>query len=237
MYPRAPAPAATANRLLEALPADELERFVARSECVTLAFGEILAEPHMALSHVYFPTEGFISLITDTDARARLEVGLIGHEGMLGASLVLGIDESPMHGLVQGGGTARCMEAGAFRRELAASPEMDRVVKRYLHVLIVQLAQTAACTRFHRLEARLARWLLMTHDRAQSDVLAITHEFLASMLGVRRAGISVAASALQRRKLIHYRRGCLTILDREGLEAAACGCYLTDRETYARTMA
>lgn len=235
MFPRAPT--VTANRLLEGLPADELERFVARSERVILAFGETLAEPHMPLSHVYFPTEGFVSLITNSDARSRLEVGLIGNEGMLGASLMLGIDESPIRALVQGGGTARCMEAGAFRRELAASPEMDRIVKRYLHVLIAQLAQTAACSRFHRLEARLARWLLMAHDRTYSDVLDITHEVLAFMLGVRRAGISVAASALQKRKLIHYRRGCLTILDREGLEAAACGCYLTDRETYARTMA
>lgn len=230
------ASAATGNRLLAVLPVDERERIVTRAEPVMLAAGETLVEPGAPLRHVYFPIEGFISRIAQTDARARLEVGLIGDEGMLGASLVLGIDVSPAGAMVRGEGSAHRMDAAAFRRELAASPRLERLARRYLHVLMVQLVQAAVCTHYHGVDARLARSLLLMHDRAHSDVFAITHRFLAFMLGVRRAGISVAASALQRRKLIRYHRGRLTILDRNGLEAAACGCYFADRETYARTM-
>lgn len=231
-----PIAAHIANRLLMALPRDEHERFVAHSEPVTLVFGEVLVEQGGPLHNVYFPTDSFISMIAATDERTKLETGLIGNEGMLGAFLVLDVDRSPTRALVQGGGPALCMETGEFRRQLADSPVLQRILKRYLHVMIVQLAQTAVCTRFHLVEARLARWLLMMQDRAHSDAFAITHEFLAFMLGVRRAGISEAASALQRRNLIRYHRGHLTIMDRDGLEATACGCYSTDRESYARTM-
>lgn len=230
------APDPLGNRLLAALPADEHEDIVARLEPANLIFEQSLARPRAPLSHVYFPTRGFVSMIVNTDERSRLEVGLIGNEGMLGANLVLGINESPVAALVQGAGVAWRMEAQAFRRELAASPALDAIVKRYLHVTLVQLAQTAACTRFHRVEGRLARWLLMTQDRAGSVSFAITHEFLAYMLGVRRAGISEAAYALQRRKLIRYHHGQVAILDRPGLEAAACACYDTDRRTYAHIM-
>lgn len=231
-----PISAHIANRLLTALPREEHERFVAHAEPVTLAFGETLAEQGESLHNVYFPTDCFISMITTMDEGTKLETGLIGNEGMLGAFLVLEVDRSPTRALVQGGGPALCMETGQFHRQLANSPGLRRVLKRYLHVMIMQLGQTAVCNRFHLVEARLARWLLMTQDRAHSDGFAITHEFLAFMLGVRRAGISEAASTLQRRNLIRYRRGHLTIMDRDGLEATACGCYSADRETYARTM-
>lgn len=230
------APNKVDNRLLAALSADKHEDIVTRLEPVDLALGETLAEPWAPLSHVYFPTRSFVSVIMSTDQRSKLEVGLIGNEGMLGAALVLGINESSASALVQGGGAAWRMEAEAFQRELVTNSALDFIVKRYLHVTLVQLAQTAACTRFHRVEARLARWLLMTQDRAGSATFAITHEFLAYMLGVRRAGISEAAHALQRRKLIRYRRGQLAILDRIGLEAAACTCYDRDRRTYGDTM-
>lgn len=226
----------SANRLLAGLPEAERQRLLARAEPVTLPFGEVVAEPFQPLHHVFFPTGGFLSLITTIEGEPSLEVGLVGTEGMLGANLVLGVARSPTQAIAQGEGPALRLEAEAFQRELARAPALEGVVKRYLYVLIGQLAQTAACGYFHRVEARLARWLLMTRDRAHSDTFSITHEFLAYMLGVRRAGITEAASALQRRRLIRYHRGSLTVLDRRGLMAAACECYAADQALYTQTM-
>jgi CRP-like cAMP-binding protein len=225
------------NRLLAALPRKDRQHFLANCTQVELGLGDILAKPGERISHVYFPTESFISLITPaTDDCAALEMALVGDEGMLGIPLILGVEVSPLHALVQGAGLALCMEAAAFRLELEQSSALQRELKRYLYVVLGQFAQTAACTHFHVVEARLARWLLMTHDRAHSDTFHVTHEFLAYMLGVRRVGVTKAAYSLQQRKLIRYSRGDITILDRSNLEAASCGCYADDLASYARIM-
>ncbi len=225
-----------ANRLLASLPRRDRQRFLAHCRLVELVFAETLAEPGEPIRHVYFPTASFISLITPIDGSANLEVGLIGDEGMLGISLALGVNASPLGALVQGQGRALRMGAVAFRRQLKGSSALQLQLKRYLYVIIRQLAQSAACTRFHVVETRLAKWLLMTQDRAHSATFHVTQEFLGYMLGVRRVGITKAATSLQNRKLIHYKRGDITILDRPALEAAACECYAADSATYARIM-
>jgi CRP-like cAMP-binding protein len=159
------------------------------------------------------------------DEHAALEVGLVGREGMVGIPLALGVDVSPVRMLVQGKGSALQMRAAPFRRLLGASLPLQRALHRYAHALMAQITQTAACNRFHTVDARLARWLLMTRDRAGSGNLDLTQDFLGEMLGVRRVGVTEAASFLQHRGLIGYRRGNIRILVDAGLEAAACSCY------------
>jgi CRP-like cAMP-binding protein len=223
------------NRLLESLPSSDLRRVLAEFETVDLAFGDVLYTPRERLSHVYFPTSSFISLIMPVEESA-LEVGLIGNEGMFGIPLVLGVDVSPVRAVVQGAGSALRMDAALFCRELGRSQAFKREISRYAFVHLSQLAQTATCTRFHVVEERLARWLLMTQDRAHADNFHITQEYLAFMLGVRRVGVTKAASSLQKRSLIHYSRGNITVLDRRGLKAASCGCYKADLESYDRIL-
>jgi CRP-like cAMP-binding protein len=224
------------NLLLASLPAADRRRLLANRDPVDLVAGVTLTEPGDVARHAYFPIDSFISLIAPVDGNAQLEVGLVGNEGMVGTAPILGVRVSPLRALVQGAGRAWQFDAATLTSEIERSPALRRVLHRYLYVLLSQVSQSAACTRFHFVEARLARWLLMTRDRAHSNSFHITHEFLAYMLGVRRVGVTRAASALQRREVIHYTRGNLEILDGRGLEAAACGCYAAAKATYAEVL-
>ena len=214
-----------ANSLLAALPRKDCQRLLAGLEPVKLTFGEILYEPGTPIQHVYFPTDALVSLLTVVDGHMALEIGLVGREGMLGIPIALGTNDSPVRALVQGTGTALRMKSAQFLREFRRSVPLQREIHRYIHERIVQITQTAACNRFHLVEARLARWLLMTRDRMRSDHFRLTQELLGSMLGVLRVAVTKAASSLQQRKLISYRRGNISILDGQRLEATACQCY------------
>jgi len=225
-----------ANCLLTALPDKDREQLLANCEPIELVFAEELYRSGEQIRYVYFPTESFISLVTPIDDCARLGMGMIGNEGMLGITLVLGVDIAPFHALVQGAGPALRMTTTTFIRQLEQSPALQEVLKRYLYLSMSQLGQAAACSHFHRVEARLARWLLMTQDRAHSDGFHVTHVSLAFLLGARRVGITKAANSLQQKRLISYRRGDIRIVDRSGLEAVACGCYQADKKAYAQIL-
>lgn len=228
--------ATVANRLISSLPDCDRRQLLAESESVELVCGETL-QVEGNLKQIYFPTSGFISLIMTIDGVASLEVGLIGNEGACGFQLALGIQQSAVQAVVQGAGTALRIDTAAFTRHLDSSRALARLMDRYVYVHLNQLAQLAACTRFHVVEERLARWLLMTQDRAHNANFYLTHQLLGSILGVRRVGITKAAGALQARGFIHYNRGNITVLDRRGLQTAACGCYAADQKFYAQLFA
>jgi CRP-like cAMP-binding protein len=224
------------NKLIAGVPSKDRARLLSNCEPVDLVFGDMLSEADKPIKHVYFPLAGFISLVATLRGHQPLEMGLVGNEGMLGATLKLGIKTAPMRAVVQGTGTALRMSAPNFTQFLGCTPAMFHILDRYLYVMMAQLTRSSACTRFHEIEPRLARWLLMTHDRAHADHFHLTHEYLADMLGVRRSGVSIAAAALQLRKLIRYSRGEISILNRRGLEAASCECYDAMREDYANVL-
>ena len=228
--------ASVENHLIELLPRKDRQHLLGLCNPVPLPFAEVLCEPGRPTRYVYFPTEGFISLVALIDGSPGVEVGMVGREGMLGAHLALGVAVAPLRALVQGSGIAWRIGTPTFRRELARSAALREGVHRYVYVLMAQLAASTACVRFHLIGPRLARWLLMSQDRARSDSFRVTQEFLAYMLGIRRVGVTLAASVLQRTGLIEYHRGNLTVLDRSGLELAACGCYAADRRAYAALM-
>lgn len=217
--------APVANRLLAALPKKEYQRLLPELEPFPLAFGDILYEPGDIIGHVYFPDNGIISLLSRVESQKVLEVGIVGNEGVAGLPVVLGVRASVNRGLVQSAGTAMRMKAAALRREFKRDGALQRLLHRYLHSLLTQISQSAVCNRFHTADARLARWLLMTHDRVESDEFRLTQEFLSNMLGVRREAVSKAAGPLQKRGFVNYSRGHITVLNRAGLEATACQCY------------
>ncbi|MEO8543777.1 MAG: Crp/Fnr family transcriptional regulator [Burkholderiaceae bacterium] len=224
------------NLLVAALPRADRMRLLGGCESVNLLLAQVLCEAGEPTRHVYFPTESFVSLIAQVDGNHDLEVGMAGHEGMLGVQLVLGVAREPLKALVQGAGAAWRMAAAPFLVELERSVALRLLLQKYLYVLMAQRSTSDACVRFHEIGPRLARWLLMSQDRAHADQFPMTQEFLAMMLGVRRVSITAAAGDLLRRGLIDYHRGELTVLDRAGLEAAACSCFAADLEVYRRTM-
>ncbi len=222
------------NRVLDGLPRKDYRKLLPILERVKLPFGQVLYESQARIRYVYFPNDCFVSMLTGVDGNRSSEVGLIGSEGMIGLPVALGIAVSPFRAVVQGGGTAMRMKIADFRRAFSESAALKRELFLFTHLLMIQIAQTAACNRFHRVPQRMARWILMTSDRIKSNEFRITQKFLALMLGVRRVGVSVAASGLRDRKLLAYRRGSFTILDHRGLVAAACGCYKIVNDVYAR---
>ena len=222
------------NRLLAALPNSDRRRILASCEAVELAVADVLYAPWEPLNCIYFPTSGVISLSMPSGDSTTFEVGLVGAEGVLGVALVLEADMSPERAVVHGAGAALRMDAASLRSELRRNAPLRSEIDRYVQIRMTQLAQSAICAHFHLLESRLARRLLMTQDRARTNSFSVTQEVLAARLGVRRVGVTKAASALQKRRLIQYSRGDITVLDRRGLMAASCRCYKADRDSFAR---
>jgi hypothetical protein len=225
------------NRLLAALPVKDYQHLLPELEPVTLTFGDILFEPGENLCHVYFPNNSIISLLSAVGERELLEVGIVGNDGMAGLPVFMGVSKSRTRGLVQGEGSAFRMKAAALRKELSNGSALPKLLHRYTHSLLTQISQSAACNRFHLVNPRLARWLLMTHDRIEGDEFRLTQEFLSLMLGVRREGVTLAAGNLQKQKLIRYSRGRIRILDRAGLEAVTCKCYAVCKDEYDNFLA
>jgi CRP-like cAMP-binding protein len=227
-------PTASSNHVLASIPASAYKRLGQQLEPVTLGFGQVLYEPGNPIDHVYFPLNSMVSLLTSVDRQRTLEVGMVGNEGMAGMPFILGVGISGVRALVQGAGAALRMAAAPFRIEFDRNTALQQALYRYTYALMAQISQTAACNRFHDAGARLARWLLMTRDRVGGDEFSLTQEFLAHMLGMRRVGVTEAASELKRLKLIDYSRGQLRILNLPGLKRASCSCYQTVNAVYAR---
>lgn len=224
------------NRLIEQLPEPARASLLSLCTPVPLRCAAVLHEPGVPMGHVHFPIDGVVSMLVQLQGRDRLEVGMVGCEGMVGGPLVLGQAHSPLRALVLGEGASRCIGAEAFRLELTRSPPLRLLMNRYVAFLMAQVAARAACQRFHPIGPRLGRWLLMCQDRARADRFRVTHQTLAAMLGVRRVGITFAAGALQRAGVIRYHRGEVTVLDRTGLRAHACSCYAADLVAYERCL-
>lgn len=225
------------NRLLEALPPADRAQLLEHCEQVALTSAQVLYEPGDTIHHIHFPTSAFVSLVSTADGHDGLQAGMVGNEGALGYELSLDMQSAPLRTLVQGAGMAWRLTARSFDEELRHNAPLRHILHRYVCVLLMEFARSGLCNRFHLIEERLARWLLTTQDCAHSSQLALTHEVLGRMLGVRRVGITNAATALHTRQLIDYRRGVITVTDRSGLENAACDCYRANRRSYATLIA
>ncbi len=224
------------NRLLSSLPRDVQIRLLPRMEKISFGLKQILYDAGQPIAHVYFPLSGVISLLIALKAGETVEVATTGNEGVVGTSLLLGTERSSFKAVCQVTGQALKMRADAFRRSVEEHPELGALVRRYAQALVDQIAQTTACNHVHSVQARMCRWLLMTHDRVGADEFHLTQEFLAQMLGVRRPSVTVAAGLLQKAGLIRYQRGRIRITDRPGLESGACECYETVRQEFDRLL-
>lgn len=227
----------SSNLLLESLPEKERRTFLAKCDLVRLTQAEIIYNANDYIEYVYFPLKSIISLVNPVDKNAGMEVALIGNEGMLGITVMLGSDFAPFQALVQNTGDTLRITVKNFLHELQKCPALELKLKRYICVSFSQLVQTTVCNRFHVVEERLARLLLMIKDRTHASQFRITQKLLAQMLGVRRVGVTKAATALKQKNLITYIRGDVDISDVAGLEVASCSCYKTDKETYTRIFA
>lgn len=219
-----------ANRLLAALPVKEYKRLLPKLEEMSLIYAETIFEPGDIIRHVYFPNSGIVSLLSAIEERSLLEIGIVGSEGFVGLPVFLGVKRSNTRALVQGEGVALKMKTADFLAECKNGGSLPSILQRYTHSFIIQISQSAVCSRFHPIEARLARWLLMTSDRMASDEFQITQESLSNMLGVRREAVNKSERNLQRNGLIDKSRRKITVLNRAGLEAAACRCYFIIKE-------
>ena len=224
------------NRLLAVLPAADLALLQPSMELVALETRQVLETPHKTINHVHFVESGLVSVVGTTEPEHRIEVGMVGHEGMTGVGVVLGDDRSMNEALVQSTGTAWRVATPALRKVMVASPSLTAALLRYVHVFIAQASQTALANGRGKLDERLARWLLMWHDRLRDDNLTITHEFLALLLGVRRQGVTVALHDLEGKGLIKSTRSLIKILDRPGLQQAANGFYGLPEAEYDRAI-
>jgi CRP-like cAMP-binding protein len=232
----AKSPDSIQNRLLAALPSGELARLRPRLQPFDLALGQMLSEGEKALEHVYFPNTGMISLIRPMLDGATVEVGVVGREGFVGMGVVLGEDINILGKMVQSPGTGLRTPMATLRAELDQCPVLKKRLLSFVQALLSQIAQSTACNGRHRVQQRLARWLLMASDRIERDALALSHEFLSMMLGVRRPGVTVALGVFRKAGLLRYSHGRIEILDRRGLEAAACECYGDVRAEYERLL-
>lgn len=226
----------TQNQLLAALPAAERELLATHLELVPLRLGEMLYEPGSQLQHAYFPTTSIVSLHYVMASGASAEAAGVGNEGMLGVSLFMGGDTTPSSAVVQTAGYAYRLERSVLKQEFDRAGLMQRLLLRYTQALLTQMSQTAACNRHHTVEQQLCRWLLLTLDRVPTSELIMTQELVASMLGVRREGITEAAGKLQRAGYIRYRRGHISVLDRTGLEGHSCECYAVVKKELLRLL-
>lgn len=224
------------NHLLAALPGEEYKRVLPHLEPVTFSLGESLYESGKQLKHLYFPTTCIVSLLYTMENGASAEIGVVGNEGVVGIALFMGGDTAPNRAIVQSAGDAFKMKAAALRDEFIRAGEFQLLLLRYTQALITQISQTAVCNRLHTIEQQLSRWLLLSHDRLQTDELKMTQELIANMLGVRREGVTYAAGRLQSEGLITYARGRITILNRKGLEATVCECYRVVKDEYDRLL-
>ncbi|MDQ3063883.1 MAG: Crp/Fnr family transcriptional regulator [Acidobacteriota bacterium] len=224
------------NHLLAALPADEFLRVKSNLEPVTFKLGEILYEFGDKLDCVYFPTTAITSSLYIMQNGATAQIGVIGNDGLSGHTLFLGGDSMPNRAVIQSGGDAFKMKAKDLRAEFALGGMFQKVLLRYTQALMTQISQTAVCYRLHAVEQQFCRWLLLSHDRLDSDKLVATHDFISNMLGVRRECVTLAAQKLAKRKLIENVRGTITVIDRQGLEEAVCECYKVVINEYNRLL-
>ena len=224
------------NRLLATLPREDYERILPHLRPVSFSLGEVVYESGGQMDYVYFPTTAIVSLLYTMENGSSAEMGVAGNDGVVGVALFMGGNTMPNRAVVQSAGRAVRMKAQALRDEFGRGGAFQRVLLRYTQALLTQMSQTAVCNRLHTIEQQLCRWLLLSHDRLDSDELVMTQELIANMLGVRREGVTAAAGRLQERGLISYVRGRIQILDRRGLEAAVCECYKVVKDEYDRLL-